>query len=63
MKFEISEKELETLEEIKSAIKLLHGEVGPIIYSFTNGSGIGVGVSVTFEKHNITKDITDYGSW
>lgn len=63
MKFEISEKELETLEALKEAVKLLHEDVGPIIYSFTSGSGIGVGVKVTFEKHNITKDITDYGSW
>lgn len=62
MKFEITEKELETLEALKEAVKLLYEDVGPIIYSFTNGS-IGVGVKVTFEKYNITKDITDYGSW
>ncbi len=62
MKFEINEKELETLEELKKSIELLFGNIGNIVYSFQSG-GIGVSVKVTFTAHNITKDITDYGSW
>lgn len=62
MKFELNEKELETLEELKKSVAILYDKVGDIVYSFHSG-GIGVTVKVTFTAHNITKDITDYGSW
>lgn len=62
MEFKLNETELATLEGLKESILKLYDEVGPIIYSFTH-TGIGVNVKVTFEKHNITKDITDYKSW
>jgi len=62
MKFELNEKEVQNLEELKSAVKLIHDDTGTITYSFVEGA-IGTTVKVTFEKHNITKDITDYNSW
>lgn len=63
MKFELNKVEIEKFEEIKSSIIVLFGEVGDITFSFSNSSGIGMKVNVTFDKHKITKDITDYGSW
>lgn len=63
MKFELNEKEIEALERHKASIKDIYDEIGDITISFSNGSGIGSTVKVTFEKYKITKNITDYGSW
>lgn len=64
MKFEMTEEEVKTLERHKESIKDLYGEIGPIVYSFGGGGGIGSHtIKITFEDYNITKDVTDYGSW
>lgn len=63
MKFELNEKEIQLLEQHKASIIDLFGNVGKITFSFSNGSGIGQTVYITFEDHKITKDITDYTSW
>lgn len=64
MKFELTEEEVKNLEAMKAAVKLVHDEVGDIEYTFSGGGGIGSHtIKVTFTKHNITKNITDYRSW
>lgn len=63
MKFELNEEEVKKFEKHKESIIDLFGEVGDTTFSFSNGSGIGQTVHVTFEKHNITMNLTDYGSW
>jgi hypothetical protein len=65
-KFELNEKELETLNETIQAIKVLYGDdvSYEITYCFTY-SGIGVNVKVIIKIGEVTieKDITDYDSW
>lgn len=63
MKFELNEKEIEKLELLKASVKELYDEVGDITFSFNSGGGIGRTIRITFEKHGITKNITDYESW
>lgn len=63
MKFELNEEEVKTFEKHKESVKDLFDEVGDVSFTFSGGGGIGQTVKVTFEKHNITKNITDYGSW
>lgn len=66
-KFELNEKEENTLNEAKEAIKFLYGDdvKCKITYCFTGGGGIGVqkNVIIKFGEITIEKDITDYGSW
>ena len=63
MKFELNEKEIATLERHKESIKDIYESVGAISFTFSNSSGIGQSVHVTFDDYKITKDITDYASW
>lgn len=63
MTFTLNDKEIEKLEDLKTSISVLFDEIGPISYCFSNNNGIGQVIKITFEKHKITKDITDYSSW
>lgn len=60
--FILSVKEKSKLEEWRSAIKTLYGEVGKLTYSFTP-TGIGDVVKIRSELANVEIDLTDYESW
>lgn len=66
MKFELSEKEIGTLNEVvKSAIEK-YGEPDELkrTYSFTStGLGFNIKVRLKSELFDLTEDITDYDSW
>lgn len=65
-KFELNEKEEETLNKAIQAIKVLYGdEVNyKVTYCFTHtGIGVNVKVIIKFGEITIEKDITDYDSW
>lgn len=63
--FSLTPKEIESYNEIKEAVKMLHGSevADKVKICFSLGSGIGVGVKLIFDKINLEKDITDYDSW
>lgn len=65
-KFELNEKEGETLNTTIEAIKVLYGDDVnyKVTYCFTHtGIGVNVKVIIKFGKMTIEKDITDYDSW
>ena len=63
--FSLTPNEIESYNEIKNAVRMLHGnEVADnVMICFSLGSGIGVGVKLIFSKIDLEKDITDYESW
>jgi len=62
MKFELNEKELASLNELRSALKTLHGKVGEETFLF-QATGIGTVVKIRFDDYGIEKDITDVSCW
>lgn len=66
MKFEVSEKEQQTLAEIINALILIYGEPDKLdkTFSFFNtGIGTVVKVNLKCELWDVEKNITDYDSW
>jgi hypothetical protein len=63
MKFELSETQLEKLNQWKEAINTVHGEYGTYVYSFRP---TGIGDIVTVESNlvpNKTLDLTEIENW
>lgn len=64
MKFEITEKQLKQIEEIKKAIKLLYNEYdGCVEYRFSLCNVVGESLSIYVPILNKEFDITDYEKW
>jgi hypothetical protein len=63
--FSLTPKEIESYNETKEAVRLLHGSAvaDNVMICFSCGSGIGVGVKLIFSEIDLEKDITDYDSW
>lgn len=62
MKFELYEEQIVKLKEWKDAIKLIYGEYGKFVYSFTP-TGIGNIVEVYSELAKTTLDLTEEDKW
>jgi len=62
MTFELTETQIEKVNEWSDAIKLIYGEVGSLEYRFRH-TGVGVIVHVYSFITNTQIDLTEYDKW
>lgn len=62
MKFELSEEQIQKLDEWKKAIKVVYGEYGLFTYSFSP-NGIGTGVEVFSDIAKTSIELSEYDKW